>query len=136
MATRRTSARRTSARTPEGRRGFTLVEAAIALAVAALFCAAIAAAVSELLRAEDRGRRRREAVLWHETAFARHALGRNPLDEPAPVPGWTAARRDTLEFGDSRQTHRAAVLRFSPDDRPAHVETLYLVETGAPPRQP
>ncbi len=132
MATRRISARRISARTPEGRAGFTLVEAAISLAVAALFCAAIAAAVSDLLRQEEFAVRRREAALWHETAFARHALGRAPLEGPAPAEGWIA-RRETVEFGAERQRRRAIVLRFSPENRPAQVETLYLIEeTGAP----
>jgi len=125
MALRPTSAARTSDR----RAGFTLVEAAVALAVAALFCAAVAVAVSLLLREHAAAERRLEAALWHQTLFARRALERDPLDGPPPAAGWTTAT-DTAPL--PAEAPAANVERFvlSPADRPSMTETLELPAKG------
>lgn len=113
------------AQTSERGAGFTLVEAALALAVAALFCAAVASAVALLLREHRTAERQREAALWHQTLLARRAVGRPPLDGPPSAGGWK------LEIGpDALPTNAAArgleIYTLTPEERPSLRETLEL----------
>lgn len=125
MAMRRTSAARTS----ERRGGFTLVETAVALAVAALFSAAVAAAVTGLLRADETATRWREAVLWHETLFARRALGLDPGAGPSPSPGWTATV-EAVALERDAPVARVDRYRFAPAARRSFVQTAYGLRAG------
>lgn len=114
-----------AALTSERRAGFTLVEAALALAVAALFCAAVASAVALLLREHRTAERRREAALWHQTLLARRAVGRPPLDGPLPASGWL------LEIGTAALPTNAAIqgveiYTLTPEERSSLRETLEL----------
>jgi len=112
------------ARRSDARAGFTLVETAIALAIAALFCGAVAVTVADLLRADELAMRRREAVLWHETVASRRALGLDALAEPWPADDWIAEVDDAPPAGGAP---RAEGYRFSPANRPSMVETLRMV---------
>ena len=120
MTTRRTSAAPISDR----RDGFTLVETAVALAAAALFCSAVAVAVSALLRGDELQLRWAEAGLWHETVFTRRALDQPPLDPP-PAAGWTAAA-DAVPLDGEGPVPGADRYRFAPVTRPAFEQTLHL----------
>lgn len=93
--------------------------------MAALFCAAVAVAVSLLLREHAAAGRRREAALWHQTISARRALGRDPLDGPPPASGWTCAA-DTEPLPADAPTARAERWTLAPAERPSMTETLVL----------
>jgi len=93
--------------------------------VAALFCAAVAVAVSLLLREHAAAGRRREAALWHQTIFARRALGRDPFDGPPPAGGWTFTA-DTAPLPADAPAARAERFTLAPAERPSMKETLEL----------
>ncbi len=96
------------------RSGFSLVEAAIALVAAALFCGAVIMAVTTLYRADEQRLRNAEAALEFDTILTRHILGAESGRSTEMTPGWNLETMDSLD-GKTRIRR----YRFTPENRPS-----------------